>query len=214
MSNHMTSSTNLRSTNDPITQESVVTRFDEGLFNPHLIPKAYAFVPETEHPVAFTKYAQERIPIPTLEKIEGTARPASEQILSYIRACPDAGAQHLKALTAALNNASSLAILTLEGAPVATLKRSGYGMPNVLAFRYATLETENDIVHPLIPGGIYITGALTISDAWQKDRQRPIVPIDRTELYPVTMFLEKEHPRTARHKFTYAESLFEKIIGG
>jgi hypothetical protein len=197
-----------------LTKKSVIEHMKASTFSPRLIPKAYAFVPQTEHPDAFSAFANERMPLSAFEAVEGTAQPASEKVLDYICACPDAGRHHLRALEAAVDNAASLAILTIEGIPVATLKRSGYGMPNVLAFRHQTLETADGTIAPLIPGGIYVTGARTIIEAWAKDRRRPIVPIDGTELYPATMFFEKENPRTARRKYAYAESLFEKIIGG
>jgi hypothetical protein len=195
-----------------LSRKSMLAKITNGPFNPRLIPKAYAFVPLEEQPDSFRAFAKHRVPTPALEPLKGTTHAASERALDYICVCSEAGSKHLEALEAAAMGANSLAILTISGEPVATLKRSGYGMPNVLAFRHQILETESGIVHPLIPGGIYLSSAQVIKDAWSNDH-RPIVPIDGEALYPVTVFFEQSKPRTALRTYAHAETLFEKLIG-
>ena len=195
-----------------LSRESLEKKIRTPPFSPRLIPKAYAFVPETQHSEPFVSYARERVPISAFEPITGSVRAACERELDYIGVCSEAGMNHLRALETAVHGAASLAILTIGGEPIGTLKRTGYGMPNILSFRHQMIESDDGIVHPLVPGGIYVSGARVIQDAWRGDAQ-PVVAIDGEALYPAGMFFECEHPRTARRKYARAESLFERISG-
>jgi hypothetical protein len=181
-------------------------------FTPQLIPRAYAFVPMDEHPEAFRAFAHDRMPIPALEPITGTMRAMPSRGDSQILFCKETGPQHFEALEAAVQGTPSLAILTVSDEPVATLKRIGYGMQNVLSFRYQSFASEDGPVHPLIPGGVYLPPKDIIMEAYRAEGIARI-PIDRKELYPATMLFDSEDPRTARELFAKAQSLFSILIG-
>ena len=194
-----------------LSKESILERITNKEAKPCLIPKAFSLLEEDEIPAAFTSYAHRWVPIPAFETLRGSVQVALDHSRTCGLACDEAGAKHLRALQDSMKGYDAVAILTIGGQPAAALKRTGYGEPNVLSFRYQEHTDANRTTYTLIPGGIYTTTPEIVDRALIDRSTRPFIAADKGSFYPAAMFLEQTNPLTAKRTYTLAESLFERM---